>query len=72
MGGPKYTGGGSKFFERKIGGLKIFDNQNEGSHKMTTDSAFILFKKNDFNTILACLGGKGVSVMGVIQFLLPK
>ena len=29
---------------------------------MTTDSVFILFKKTDFNTILACLGGKGVSV----------
>ena len=25
---------------------------------MTTDSVFILFKKTDFNTILACLGGK--------------
>ena len=24
---------------------------------MTTDSVFILFKKTDFNTILACLGG---------------
>ena len=30
---------------------------------MTTDSVFILFKKTDFNTILACLGGKW-SVMG--------
>ena len=28
---------------------------------MTTDSVFILLKKTDFNTILACLGGK---VMG--------
>ena len=45
--------------ERKIGGgHKIFDDQNVGSHKMTTDSVFILFKKTDFNTILACLGGK--------------
>ena len=25
---------------------------------MTTDSVFILFKKTDFNTILAYLGGK--------------
>ena len=25
---------------------------------MTTDSVFILFKKTDFNTILACLVGK--------------
>ena len=25
---------------------------------MTTESVFILFKKTDFNTILACLGGK--------------
>ena len=25
---------------------------------MTTDRMFILFKKTDFNTILACLGGK--------------
>ena len=25
---------------------------------MPTDSVFILFKKTDFNTILACLGGK--------------
>ena len=38
---------------------------------MTTDSVFILFKKTDFNTILAC----GVSVVGpwrgVIKFV-PK
>ena len=40
------------------GGHKVFDDQNVGSHKMTTDSVFILFKKTDFNTILACLGGK--------------
>ena len=39
-------------------GHKIFDDQNVGGHKMTTDSVFILFKKTDFNTILACLGGK--------------
>ena len=56
-GAPKYTGS-HKCFERKIKGHKIFGNQNVGSHKMTTDSVFILFKKTDFNTILACLGGK--------------
>ena len=54
---PKYWGS-HKFLERKIGGHKIVDNQNVGSHKMTTYSVFILFKKTDFNTILACLGGK--------------
>ena len=39
--------GGHKFLERKIGGWhnKIFDDQNIGSHKMTTDSVYILFKK---------------------------
>ena len=38
--------------------------KNVGSHKMTTDSVFILFKKTDFKiTILACLGGS-VSVLG--------
>ena len=48
-GGPKYMyTGGHKFLERKIGGHKIFDDQNVGSHKMTTDSVFILFKKPDF------------------------
>ena len=37
---PKYTGG-LKFLERKIGGPhKIFDDQNVGSHKMTTDSVW--------------------------------
>ena len=56
--GPKYTGDCHKFLERKIGGHKSFDDQNVGSHKMTTDSVFILFKQTDFNTILACLGGK--------------
>ena len=25
---------------------------------MTTDSMFILFKKTDFNTVKACLGGE--------------
>ena len=34
----------------------MFDNQNVGSHKMTTDSKFILFfKKTNLNTSLACL-----------------
>ena len=56
--GPKYTGKRHRFLERKIGGQNFFDDQNIGSHKMTTDSVFILFKKTDFNTILACLGGK--------------
>ena len=56
-GGPKYTGG-HKYLERKIGGHKIFDDQNVGSHKMTTDSVFTLFKQTYFNAILACLGGK--------------
>ena len=54
--GPKYTGGLHNFLERKIGGHKIFDDQNVGSHEMTTNSVFILFKKTDFNTISACLG----------------
>ena len=39
---------------------------------MTTDSVFILFKKIEFNTILACLGGKVNRWWGVIKFLLPK
>ena len=39
---------------------------------MTTDSVFILFKKTDFDTILACLGGKVYCDGGVIRFLLPK
>ena len=53
MGVPNILGG-HKFLERNIGGHKIVDDQNVGSHKMTTDSVFILFKKIDFNTILAC------------------
>ena len=44
--------------KKNRGGHRIFDDQNVGSHKMTTDSVFILFKKTDFNTILAYLGGK--------------
>ena len=60
MGGGSqiYWGGCHKFLERKIGGHTIFDDQNVGSHKMTTDSMFILFnfkKRTDFNTNLACL-----------------
>ena len=39
---------------------------------MTTDSVFILFKKTDFNTILACLEGKVYLWWGVIKFLFPK
>ena len=50
---------GYKFLERKIGGIKfLFNDQKVGSHKMTTDSVFILFKKTDFYTILTRLGGK--------------
>ena len=60
------------FLERKIGGHIIFDDQNIGSHKMTTDSVFILFKKTDFNTILACVGVRCIGDGGVIKFLLPK
>ena len=56
-GGQKYTGG-HKLLRRKIGGHNISDDQNVGSHKMTTNSVFNLFKKTDFNTILACLGGE--------------
>ena len=55
-GGPKYTG--VRNFWKKSGGHKIFYDHNVRSHKMMTDSVFILFKKTDFNTILACLGGK--------------
>ena len=49
---------GSIFWKEKWGGVKIFDDQNVGSHKMITDSVFILFKETDFNTTLACLRGK--------------
>ena len=35
---------------------------------MTMDSVFILFKKTDFNTVLACLGGKVYRWWGVIIF----
>ena len=57
--------------ERKIGGQKHFDDQNVGSHKMTIDSVFMLFKKTDCNTILE---GKVYGWWGlkVINFLLPK
>ena len=57
--GSQYTGVINYWKKKtKQGGHKIFDDQNVGSHKMTTDSVFILFKKTDFGTILACLGGK--------------
>ena len=56
-GGFQIYWGVINFWKEKYGGHKIFDDQNVGSHKMTTDSVFILFKKTDFNTILACLGG---------------
>ena len=56
-GGPNILGV-INCWKEKQGGHKIFDDQNVGHHKMTTDSVFILFKKTDFNTILACLGGK--------------
>ena len=46
------------FGKKNRGVIKFLDDQNVGSHKMTTDGVFILFKKTDFNTILACLGGK--------------
>ena len=42
-GGPKYTGG-HKFLERKIGCHKIYDDQTEGSYKMTTDSIYFVQK----------------------------
>ena len=38
--------GGDKFLERKIGGHKIFDDQNAGSHKMTTDRVFYFVQKD--------------------------
>ena len=44
--------------ENGEGGVhKIIDDQNVGTHKMTADSVFILFKQTDFDTISACLGG---------------
>ena len=58
LGSQIYGGGGHKFLEREIGGHITCDDQTVGSYKMTTDSVFILFKKTDFNTILAFLGGK--------------
>ena len=44
--------------ERNIGGHKIFDYQNVGSHKMTVDNVLILFEETYFNTIFACSDGK--------------
>ena len=35
---------------------------------MTTDNAFILFKKTDFNTILACLGVRCIGDGGATNF----
>ena len=59
QGGPKYILEGHNFFGQKNSeGHKIFDDQNVGNHKMTIESLFILFKKTDFDTVLACLGGK--------------
>ena len=64
--------GGHKFLERKIGGDHVFDNQNLESNKMTTDIAFMLFKKTDFDTILTCVGVRSIDRMGVIKLSLPK
>ena len=60
MGVPNILG--QIFFERKIGGHRIFDDQNAESRKMITDSVLILFNKTDSNTILACLGDPAVAV----------
>ena len=46
------------FLKEKMGVHRMFNDQNVGSHKMITDSVFILIKNTDFNTILACVGGK--------------
>ena len=50
--------GGHEFLERKIGGYKIFDDQHVGSHKMTTDSVFILFKKTVISIHFSLFRGK--------------
>ena len=65
--GPKYIGV-INFWKKKKGGHTIFDNQNVGSHKTTIDSVFILLKKTDFVTILACLEGKVYWWWGVVNF----
>ena len=39
---------------------------------MTTDSVFILFKKTDFNTILACLWGKVYQSWGGHKILVAE
>ena len=39
---------------------------------MTIDSVFILFKKTDFDSILAYLGGKVYRWWGVVIFFLAK
>ena len=36
---------GQKFLKRRTRGLKIFDDQKVGSHKMITEILFILFKR---------------------------
>ena len=66
MPAAKHASGGHKFLERKKGGHKIFDDQN------AVTEVFILFKKTDFNTILACLGGKVYRWWGVTKSLLLK
>ena len=53
--GPKYTG---KFFERKMGVINILMTKNYRESQDDPDGVFILFKKTDFNTTLACLGVK--------------
>ena len=56
-----FSSGGSQlslmvinFWKEKTGGYKIFNDQNVGSHKLTIESVFILFKKTAFSTISAC------------------
>ena len=39
---------------------------------MTIDSVFILFRKTDFSTILACLGGKVYWWWGVVNFFFAE
>ena len=56
------------FGKKNRGGHKFFDDKKVGSHKMTTDSVFKLFKKTDFNTILACLGVRCMLLVVGSQF----
>ena len=53
-------------------GHKIFDDQNVGSHKLTTDSVFIFFKKTDFQYNFSLCRVYGELVVGVLEFLLQK